>query len=74
MRNLPLSLNPYQTALSILSPKYNYIVAGRGLGKSTLFGAQLHKIAKHLPGAAGVIVAKTFNCSFKEISIFISSL
>lgn len=60
MKNLPLSLNPFQTAVSILNPKYNYIVAGRGFGKSTLFGAQLHKIAKNLPGASGIIAAKTF--------------
>jgi len=58
--NKNLSFNPLQTAISILSPKRNFTVSGRGFGKSTLFGDQLHKIVRNLPGASGIIVAKTY--------------
>ena len=58
--NKNLSFNSFQTAIAILQPKYNYIVSGRGFGKSTFFGHKLHEIATYLPGASGVIAAKTF--------------
>jgi len=54
-----LSFNPFQTAISILQPKYNFMVSGRGFGKSTYFGHQLHQIVQHLPGASGIIAART---------------
>jgi len=60
MSNLPLSFNPFQTAISILQPKFNYLVSGRGWGKSTYFGHMLHQIVNNMPGASGVIAAKTF--------------
>jgi len=58
--NLPLSFNNFQTSIAILQPKYTYIVGGRGVGKSALFGYMLHKIVDNMPGASGVIGAKTF--------------
>ncbi len=54
-----LSFNPMQTAISILQPKYNYLVSGRGFGKSTYFGYQIHNIVQNLPGASAVIAART---------------
>jgi hypothetical protein len=57
---IPLSLHPMQAAILLLQPKYNFLVAGRGWGKSTLFGNQIHNIVQHMPGASGIIAAKTF--------------
>jgi hypothetical protein len=58
--NIPLSFNAFQTSLALLQPKRNFIVSGRGFGKSTYFGHKMHEIANYLPGASGVIGAKTF--------------
>lgn len=58
--NIPLSFNPFQTAIAILQPKRNFLVSGRGFGKSTFFGHKMSDIATFLPGASGVIGAKTF--------------
>ena len=58
--NLPLSFSKFQTALSIMQPKYNFLVAGRGWGKSSYFGYMMHLIVQYLPGASGIIAAKTF--------------
>jgi len=58
--NQQLSFNPFQTAIALLQPKYNYFVSGRGMGKSTYFGFNMHQIVNYLPGASAVIAAKTF--------------
>ena len=58
--NRPLSFNEFQTAIAILQPKYNFMVSGRGFGKSSYFGHQQHEIVSHLPGASGIIAAKTY--------------
>jgi len=55
-----LSFNELQTAIAILMPKYNFMVSGRGFGKSTYFGYQMHQIAQVLPGASAIIAAKTY--------------
>jgi len=55
-----LSFNDFQTAIALLQPKYNYMVSGRGFGKSTYFGYQMHQIVSHMPGASGIIAAKTY--------------
>jgi len=56
----PLSFNPFQTAIAILQPKYNFMVSGRGFGKSTFFGYMLHQIVNVLAGASGIIASKTY--------------
>jgi len=58
--NKEYQLNPIQATITLLQAMYTYIVAGRGLGKSTMFGNKMHDIVTHLPGASGIIAAKTY--------------
>lgn len=58
--NLTLSFNEFQSAIALLQPKRNFMVSGRGFGKSTYFGYQQHQVVQNLPGASAIIAAKTF--------------
>jgi len=54
------SLNYVQAVVQMYEAMYTFIVAGRGLGKSTLFGNKMHSIVNNMPGASGIIAAKTY--------------
>lgn len=58
--NNPVVYNPAQLAFIQLFARYSYLVAGRGFGKSTLFGDKMHQIIRYLPGSSSIIAAKSY--------------